>query len=298
MVELNLKLVEYHDQRVLTTIQLAGLFDVSSETIHEKYKMLEAKLKNKVDYFIIKGKELNDFKESFPDQIPKEKSRVFLWTVNGCLKLSESINTQRSWSVYKTLVTAYFSSKTLPPAKNEFDLMREIIDNLESVKYEVNDTKQIATYALKASNEALEKAQKIEDKLKSAENINEINASNIAVELHLYSRSGLPHCQLIGTIAQCLGMHVDIKGYLDDDNIIIVPDQSKGNRHWQVYYKPVGMQKIIDWFKENRDHIGFKEYYKRDTLHGKKGDLKGYGYKINGKRFWLNLKDNDKIYVT
>lgn len=288
MIGLNLKFVEYQDQRVLTTTQLAGLYDVSSETIHEKYKMIEAKLKNKVDYFILKGKELNDFREKFPDQTPKEKSRIFLWTVNGCLKLSESINTQRSWGMYKSLVTAYFSNKPLPPAKNEFDLMREIIDNLELVKYEGMDTRQIAANALKVSNEALEKAQEIEVKLKSSENINEMNASNIAAELHLYSRSGLPHCQLIGTIAQYLGMHVDIKGYLDDDNIIIVPDQSTGNRHWQVYYKPNGMQRIIDWFNENKDHIGFEEYYKRDTLHCKKGDLKGYGYMINGRRFWLN----------
>ena len=105
-------------------------------------------------------------------------------------------------------------------------------------------------------------------------------ASDIAEQLHIYSENDLPHSNFIGAIARTLGMKIFYKHYYEDEKIAIVPDISKGNQYYQVYYKPQAVEEIIKWFKQNKEDIEYKIIYERNTKHGEKGKIKEQGFKI------------------
>ena len=104
-------------------------------------------------------------------------------------------------------------------------------------------------------------------------------ASDIAEELNLYSENKIPHSNLIGAIARNLGYKISYRHYYEDVYIAIVMDISK-NEYWQVYFKPLAVKEIIEWFNKNKDNIYYEIHYVRNTKNGKKGEVKEKGYKI------------------
>lgn len=104
-------------------------------------------------------------------------------------------------------------------------------------------------------------------------------ASDIAEQLGLYSENKIPHSNLIGAIARQLGYKISYKHYYEDDYIAIIKDLSK-NEYWQVYFKPVAVKEIIEWFNKNKEEIYYEIQYVKNTKNGKKGEIKERGYKI------------------
>ena len=129
----------------------------------------------------------------------------------------------------------------------------------------------------------LDEVKKDIDELKSKIDIkiqsNYCLVSDIAEELNLYSENRLPHSNLIGAIARNLGYKISYKYYYEDDYIAIIMDVSK-NEYWQVYFKPLAVKEIIEWFNKNKEEIYYEIQYVRNTKNGKKGEIKERGYKI------------------
>ena len=106
--------------------------------------------------------------------------------------------------------------------------------------------------------------------------------SDIAEQLQLYSESNLPHSNLVGAVARQLGYKISYKHYYEDEYIAIVPDISKGNNFWQIYYKSLAVEQIINWFTENKSEIDYSVIYQKNIKNGVKGETKEKGFKING----------------
>lgn len=158
--------------------------------------------------------------------------------------------------------------------KNIFDFMRLAIDQIEINEKEIQDVKLLS----ESNSKEIEKIQsKIDVKIKKDYCL----ASDIAEQLKLYSESGLPHSNLIGAIARQLGYKTSYKHYYEDEYIAIVPEVSKGNDFWQVYYKVVAVKRIINWFNENKEKIEYTIIYQRNTKNGLKGEMKEKGFKID-----------------
>ncbi len=105
-------------------------------------------------------------------------------------------------------------------------------------------------------------------------------ASDIAEQLNIFSENNLPHSNFIGAIARILGIKISYKHYYEDERIAIVPDISKGNQYYQIYYKPKAVKEITEWFNKNKEEIEYKVIYEKNTKNGKKGEIKEKGYKI------------------
>lgn len=60
-----------------------------------------------------------------------------------------------------------------------------------------------------------------------------------------------------------------------------MPDLSKGNDFWQVYYKPLSVKELINWFNENKEKIEYTIIYQKNTKNGMKGEIKERGFKID-----------------
>jgi len=148
---------------------------------------------------------------------------------------------------------------------NIFDFMRLALNQIELNSKNI-DTLQLDVKDLKS---------KLDVKIKN----NYCLASDIAEQLNLYSENKIPHSNLIGAIAKELGYKISYKHYYEDEYIAIVKDISK-NEYWQVYFKPIAVQCISNWFYENKEKLYYEIQYVRNTKNGKKGELKEKGYKI------------------
>lgn len=112
-------------------------------------------------------------------------------------------------------------------------------------------------------------------------------ASDIAEQLELYSENKIPHSNLIGAIARQLGYKISYKHYYEDKYIAIIKDLTK-NEYWQVYFKPLAVKEIIEWFNKNKEDTYYEIQYVRNTKNGKTGEIKERGYKIENICYKIN----------
>ncbi len=166
--------------------------------------------------------------------------------------------------------------------KNIFDFMRLAIDQIEANEKEIQNVKLL-------SESNLKEIEKIQSKIDVTIKKDYCLASDIAEQLQLYSESGLPHSNFIGAIARQLGYKISYKHYYEDDYIAVVPDVSKGNDFWQVYYKLIAVEHIINWFNENKEKIEYTIIYQRNTKKGIKGKIKEKGFKIEGVCYKIKI---------
>lgn len=157
---------------------------------------------------------------------------------------------------------------------NIFDFMRLAIDQIELNQREIQNVKLLSENNAKQIKEMQSKIDVIIKK-------DYCLASDIAEQLQLYSENKLPHSNLIGAIARQLGYKISFKHYYEDEYVAIVPDISKDNAFWQIYYKPKAIEQIINWFNENKEKIEYKIVYQKNTKNGVKGEIKEKGFKID-----------------
>lgn len=149
---------------------------------------------------------------------------------------------------------------------NIFDFMRLALNQIESNE---NRITKIET-----------EVDKIKTKIDVVIKNNYCLASDIAEQLGVYSENNLPHSNFIGAIARKVGYKISYKHYYEDEYIAVVPDISKGNDYYQVYYKPKAVNEILKWFNTNKNEIEYKIIYEKNTKNGKKGEVREKGYKI------------------
>jgi hypothetical protein len=280
--------IDYQRFNTWTTIQLAEAYDENSERINNNFKENISKFTEKIDYYSLQGIELKKYINKHPKLIPQNRLKVALWTISGILKHAEILNTLSSWRGFKYLVDINILSKDLSSFNSNIGLSA----SLKFFCTENKEPKGVANQAINLSLKALDRIFKLEEKLNNSNRKFDTMACDIAIQLGLYSKSNSPHDHLIGAIARTLNMPIRNKDKYEDEEIIIVPDHSNVDGYWQVYYKPTGIKKIADWFHINKDSIYFIEYYRKDTKDRKKGDIKGYGYKVLGKRYWLRVHNS------
>ena len=174
--------------------------------------------------------------------------------------------------------------------QNIFDVMHtalyQIEENEKRLKIVEEDNKNNRIKIKENTNEIENIKKKIDVTIKKDYCL----ASDIAEELHIYSENDLPHSNFIGAIARNLGIKISYKHYYEDENIAVVPDISKGNQYYQVYYKPKAVKEIIEWFNRNKEKIEYKIIYERNTKNGVKGELREQGYKLENVCYKIKIK--------
>ena len=165
-------------------------------------------------------------------------------------------------------------------SQNVFDIMHQALYQIEENEKRLGLLENRTESNIKQINKNINEIENIKRKIDVVIQKNYCMASDIAEELNLYSENELPHSNLIGAIARILGMKISYKHYYEDENIAIVPDVSKQNPYYQIYYKPKAVKEIIEWFNKNKEKVEYKIIYERNTKNGRKGEIKERGYKI------------------
>lgn len=106
--------VEWSNQRVLTTKQLAQAYNCAEKNINDNFLRTKAQFIEGVHYFKLEGKALESFRlytEKNGVQISPMTRTLYLWTYRGVVRHCKMINTDEAWAQFDELEQVYFAAK-------------------------------------------------------------------------------------------------------------------------------------------------------------------------------------------
>lgn len=105
--------IKYSDQLILTTEQLAEIYETTPNTIKQNFNANKSKFVEGIHYFRLTGVELKEFKNEVrnPNLVGKNASSLILYTKRGASRHSKMLGTDRAWDMYDELEENYFNPK-------------------------------------------------------------------------------------------------------------------------------------------------------------------------------------------
>lgn len=109
----NITIVEYQHERVLTTEQLAQVYDTEITNLKTNYSANKSKFIEGKHYFKLEAEELRAFKDSVrnTDLVDKRAPSLMLWTKRGASRHCKMIGTDKAWEQFDILEENYYNPK-------------------------------------------------------------------------------------------------------------------------------------------------------------------------------------------
>lgn len=112
---MQLQVIDYQGQRVLTTAQLAESYGTDNRRISENFQRNQERYKEGKHYFALEGDKKREFlNHTHIADGSKNASILYLWTEKGAWMHAKSLNTDQAWEAYEMLVDDYYRIKQLP----------------------------------------------------------------------------------------------------------------------------------------------------------------------------------------
>lgn len=106
---MNLSVLTFNSQRVLTTAQLAESYGATSEKISYNFNYNKSRYKEGKHFNALTGEEKRDFINHHEIQDgSKNAQTLYLWTEKGAWLHAKSLNTDQAWDAYEMLVDEYY----------------------------------------------------------------------------------------------------------------------------------------------------------------------------------------------
>ena len=161
-----LKIIEHKNQRVLLTSQLAESYGTDNKAISYNFNHNKERYKEGKHFYLLQGEELKAFREIH--ELPTNLNKVYLWTERGAFLHAKSLNTDKAWEVYDSLVEHYFKT--------------------QESKYELPTTPEEKIMLLmQASVNTTKKFEKVEERLTNLEENRLLNAGEYSFLNHKIS---------------------------------------------------------------------------------------------------------------
>lgn len=102
---------------VVTTELLANLYGTDTANIKKNYSRNKSRFVEGKHYFLIKGEQLRELKNSVTSshQVDKRTPKLTLWTERGAARHAKMLETEQAWEVFEKLEDCYFSQKEKAP---------------------------------------------------------------------------------------------------------------------------------------------------------------------------------------
>ncbi len=111
-----LQIIEHQNQRVLLTSQLAESYGTTTDVVTKNFNRNKERYQESKHYFTLEGEEKKKFiNQGQFDRGLKNAKVVYLWTERGAFLHAKSLNTDKAWEVYDSLVEHYFKSREAKP---------------------------------------------------------------------------------------------------------------------------------------------------------------------------------------
>lgn len=151
VANMNVAVVEYNNERVLTTEQVSDGFECEPKQIKQNYNNNKERFVEGKHFYKLEGDELRNFKhrvENF-DLVGKNANILYLWTKRGVARHSKMLGTDRAWEMFDCLEENYFNPKrsALPDFTNPVIAARAWADAMEKKQLAESQVKELAPKA-------------------------------------------------------------------------------------------------------------------------------------------------------
>jgi len=111
-----LPVLEHNGQRILTTQQLAEIYETSTDNIKMNFNNHKDKFVESKHYYLLKGDFLKEFKDNLRVnniylQISNMTRSLYLWTERGANRHCKILDTDKAWEQFDNLEETYFRIK-------------------------------------------------------------------------------------------------------------------------------------------------------------------------------------------
>ena len=134
-----LTVTEYKDIRVLTTQQIAELYEADPQIITNNFNRNKDRYKEGKHYICLTGDELRGFRAKNQNDVLPNANKFYLWTEKGAFLHAKSLGTDKAWEVYENLVDFYFNKKKPMSIPEQIQLLAQGNVELEKKVDAVND---------------------------------------------------------------------------------------------------------------------------------------------------------------
>lgn len=144
--------VEWKGERVITTAQLAEVYETDVNNVQMNYANNKERFKEGVHYIYLEGDDLKAFKMSLPNEIGeplKFAPRLYLWTRRGASRHCKILDTEKAWEQFDYLEEAYFNPQ--PTAKKlsatemiklQYEAILEVDGKVDAVNADLQEFKR------------------------------------------------------------------------------------------------------------------------------------------------------------
>lgn len=127
-----LQVIEWQNQRVLLTSQLAKSYETTTRRISENFNANKERYVEEKHFYCLEGDALRNFRANTEiTDLPSNINKLYLWTEKGALLHAKSLNTDKAWEVYDRLVETYFRAKEVMPQLNNLSPQLQLLVNME-----------------------------------------------------------------------------------------------------------------------------------------------------------------------
>lgn len=133
--------IEMNNQRILTTQQLAAVYETDTNNIKNNFANHKDHFVEGVHYYLLKGEELRAFKHEVNniDLVKTNVNQLYLWTERGANRHCKILDTDKAWEQFDNLEETYFRVKEQRPACIE-DVLIQSLQEMKEVKQQIQAT--------------------------------------------------------------------------------------------------------------------------------------------------------------
>lgn len=110
-----LTVLENNNERVLTTKQLAEVYETLENNIQQNFKRNSDRFIEGKHYYKLIGDELRNFKNNYMTDsqlVDKRAAQIILWTEKGASRMCKILDTDKAWEQFDILEETYFRVKS------------------------------------------------------------------------------------------------------------------------------------------------------------------------------------------
>lgn len=150
----DLTIVQYKNERVITTEQLAEIYGTEARRITENFNRNKRRFTEKVHFYCLTGESLKEFLHSADSvvQNPSKVRQLYLWTERGADRHCKILDTDMAWKQFDNLEETYFKVKEqvkpLTPQRElklHYEVLMEHDEEIKLIKKDIVDIKENST---------------------------------------------------------------------------------------------------------------------------------------------------------
>lgn len=142
--------MEFDDQRILTSKQLAEIYETTEGNISNNFNNNKNHFKEGKHYYFLKGEQLKQFLQSYEIgvQNPSKVRSLYVWTERGADRHCKILDTDKAWEQFDKLEDNYFRIKKFKPLtasqelKLHYQVLEEHGEEIKALKEDITDIKE------------------------------------------------------------------------------------------------------------------------------------------------------------